>query len=329
MNYIGSKRKLFQLIQQTIQEVVGELKTRCFCDLFSGTGIVAAKMKTKVKQVIANDLEYFSYVLIRNYIGNHQPMTTTKYIHQLNELPGKAGVIYQHYCLGSGSQRQYFSDENGQKIDAQRQQIEQWYQDKTIGADQYYFLLASLLEASDKVANTASVYASFLKKLKASAQKPLWLQPATYQHTETKHQVYQKDANQLITSISGDILYLDPPYNNRQYGNYYHILNTIASYDTIRPKGISGMRDYKKSLYCKKRKVLTAFEELIKNAQFKYIFLSYNNEGLMSDEQIQACMQRYGRYHVKQKKYQRFKADSNRKQRANYTIEALHILEKT
>jgi adenine-specific DNA-methyltransferase len=331
MNYIGSKLKLSSWINDEINNITN-IKNNVFCDLFAGTGIIGRTFKNKVKQVISNDIEDYSFVLNKNYIENHLPIKDKeKYIDELNNLPLiKTGFIYKNYCLGSGSDRQYFSDENGKKIDTIRQQIESWYKNTEINSNLYYFLLASLIESSDKVANTASVYGAYLKHLKKSAQKPLILKSAEFIENDNEHKVYQEDANKLIKKISGDILYLDPPYNARQYGANYHLLNTIAKYDKFVPKGKTGLREYNKSNYCKKGEVVQSFEELIKNANFKYIFLSYNNEGLMSLEQIKNIMQKYGKYSVKTKKYQRFKADKtkNRNHRADATIEYLHILKK-
>jgi adenine-specific DNA-methyltransferase len=330
MNYIGSKVKLTKFIEDAIISCAGDIKEATFCDLFAGTGAIGKAFKSKVRTVISNDLEAYSYVLIRNYIGNNETLHYESLIEELNEIAGKAGIIYNNYCSGSGSKRQYFTDDNGKKIDAIRQNIEKWYKDNKIGDNEYYFLLASLLESADKVANTASVYAAFLKKIKRSAQKELVMLPALYPQTQGKHTVFNEDANLLIRKISGDILYLDPPYNSRQYGNYYHILNTIAKYDRFVPKGITGMRQYNRSLYCKKRGIHQAFIDLIEQAQFKYIFLSYNNEGLMSDNSIKEIMQKYGKYHLVTTEHQRFKSDkdSNRTHKAKKTTEYLHILEK-
>ena len=306
------------------------MRSKVFCDLFAGTGIVGRIFKTSVKQVIANDLEYYSFVLNRNYIGNHTATKASDYISQLNQEEGKEGFIYNNYCAEGVSERQYFSNYNGRKIDAARMQIEVWKETKEIGDDIYYFLLASLLESADKVANTASVYGAYLKKLKKTAQKELEIIPANFEITKNSHQVYNQDSNTLIKEIEGDILYLDPPYNARQYGANYHMLNTIAKYDTFVPAGKTGLRPYTKSNYCKKGEVSEAFEELIKNAKFNYIFLSYNNEGLMPEEEIRQIMKAYGRYDLVTTDYQRFKADKteNRNHKATETKEYLHILEK-
>lgn len=332
MNYIGSKLKLCQdFLPNTIKTVCGnDLSDKVFCDIFAGTGIVGRTFKTSVKKVIANDIEYYSFVLNKNYIENHKEIKNKKsFIDELNSLePVSDGFIYQYYCLGGSSKRQYFSDENGKKIDAMRRKISQWKSDKTIDNSLYYFLLCSLLESADKVANTASVYGAYLKKLKPSAQKKITIESAEYELNENKHWVFQKDANHLIKEIEGDILYLDPPYNSRQYGANYHILNTIAEYKHFVPKGKTGLPDYYKSKYCSTLTVQNEFATLIKNAKFKYIFLSYNNEGLMTVDNIKNIMSKYGRYDLVQTEYQRFKADSKRFNKADSTIEYLHVLEK-
>ncbi len=332
MNYIGSKHKLSNFIFETVTETSGkDLSNKTFCDLFAGTGIVGRNFKPFVKQVIANDVEYYSFVLNRNYIGNFIAFEGEDFINELNSLSGKKGFIFQNYSEGGKAGRNYFTSENGQKIDAVRLQIEEWKKISKISEDQYFFLLASLLESADKVANTASVYGAYLKHIKVSAAKKLLIKPAVFQQTENTHQVFQQDSNSLVKKIEGDILYLDPPYNARQYGANYHLLNTIAKYDTFVPKGKTGLREYYKSDWCRTGEVQKSFGELIENAQFPYIFLSYNNEGLMGQNDVQRVMERFGKYTLKTKKYQRFKADKteNRNHKASETFEYLHILEKS
>ena len=99
---------------------------------------------------------------------------------------------------GGGTGRQYFSDENGKRIDAIRQTIEDWQNSKRIDDRLYFFLLTSLLEAADAVANTASVYGAYLKQLKKTAQKDMVLRPADYVVNDADHEVYNEDANELI-----------------------------------------------------------------------------------------------------------------------------------
>ena len=117
------------------------------------------------------------------------------------------------------------------KCDSIRQKIEQWKKKLQITDNEYYFLLASLLESINKHANTASVYGAFLKKIKKSALRPVVLKPANLFINDHEHKVFNENINTLVKKVSGDILYLDPPYNQRQYATNYHILETIARYD--------------------------------------------------------------------------------------------------
>jgi ubiquinone/menaquinone biosynthesis C-methylase UbiE len=168
-----------------------------FCDLFAGTGQIGREFKLDVKSVIANDLEYYSYVLNKNYIENHKEIENYNYyIQELNNLPLEAGFIYNNYCVGGNGERQYFSDNNGLKIDSIRKKIEDWKKNNEISINLYYFLLASLLESADKVANTASVYGAYLKKLKKSALK---------KHTKYLQDFVGLDSNSKVLDIGSGI----------------------------------------------------------------------------------------------------------------------------
>ena len=247
----------------------------------------------------------------------------------LSNLQGVKGFIFNNYSSAgtknSEFERMYFSDENALKCDAIRSKIEDWHKNNKINDKEYYFLIASLLEVVDKHANTASVYGAFLKKLKKSAQKTFELTPAKLIINDQEHIVYNSDANNLIRKINPDILYLDPPYNERQYASNYHLLETIAKYDNPEIKGKTGLRnDRIKSLYCSKNDVYNIFEDLINKAKSKYIFVSYNNEGLLSLDDIKIIMSNKGEYGVFVKEYNRFKSDRKRNNSASSTFEYLH-----
>lgn len=332
MNYIGSKIRLLPFLEKSIEtSISGKLSNAIFCDLFAGTGAVGKHFKPLCSSVIANDLEFYSFVLNRNYIGNTQPLQLDKQIDILDNLRGVEGFIYKNYCRSGHGERNYFTDQNGKRIDAIRLQIETWKQSEELSENGYYFLLASLLESADKVANTASVYGAFLKHIKKTAQQTLTFKPAVFEVNNGVHQVFQGDANEVIKQIEGDILYLDPPYNARQYGSNYHLLNTIAAYQEFEPKGVTGLPSYNRSAYCSKASVRHSFDDLIAQAKFRYVFLSYNNEGLLSHQEISDILSSYGKVTVKTQSYQRFKADKteNRNHSATSTLEYLFCLEKT
>ena len=332
MNYIGSKYALLGFLEDTIGQVTGykDGDGYVFGDLFAGTGVVGLTYKAKGCNVIANDIQYYSYALNKHYIEN-VPEMDNSLLEELNSLEPVEGFIYNNYCNGSGSGRNYFTDENGKLCDAIRQKLEDLRANGDISEGMYFYYLASLVNSIDKYANTASVYGAFLKHIKKSAQKEFKLELLPVISGENGC-VYNEDINSLIRKISGDVLYLDPPYNARQYCTNYHVLETIAKYDDPILNGVTGLRDYKeqKSLYCSKRTVSEVFDDLIKNAKFKYIFLSYNNEGLMSLDTIKEIMEKYGKYSYFTKEYKRFKADKeeNRNIVADSTTEYLHCLIK-
>lgn len=352
MNYIGSKLSLLSFLGESIDKVV-DSKCDTFCDLFAGTGAVASFFKRRGYRVIANDIQYYSYVLNRHYVGNHKELSFSGLIKEirgldnvelgerknvvcnhLSNIKGVKGFIYKNYCVGGTKNkkevRQYFSDKNGMRCDAIRQKIEDWKKRSLVSDDEYYFLLASLIESIDKNANTASVYGAYLKKLKRSAQNDLVLRPAELILNDQEHEILNEDINEAVSKVRGDILYLDPPYNHRQYATNYHLLETIAKYDNPKIRGKTGLREYKKqkSLYCSKAEVKKAFKDLVLKANAKYIFLSYNNEGLMDLDDIKEIMSLRGEYGYFTKEYSRFKADKsiNRKYSANKTTEYLHYV---
>lgn len=329
MNYIGSKLSLIDFLVDSIEQVTGE-RDGVFADLFAGTGIVGATFKKKGFEVLANDIQHYSYVLNKHFIENAESVDDTL-IEHLNGLKGIEGFVYRNYCNGSGCGRNYFTDENGKKCDAIRIELDNLYKHYDITENQYYYLLASLINSVDKYANTASVYGAFLKHIKKSAAKTFELELLPVINGK-KGTAYNEDSNRLITKISGDILYLDPPYNARQYCANYHVLETISRYDNPILSGKTGLRDYngQKSKYCSKRTVESSFDDLISKANFKYIFLSYNNEGLMNLDAIREIMSRYGKYNVFTTEYHRFRADKeeSRNHKAAKTTEYLHCLIK-
>jgi adenine-specific DNA-methyltransferase len=351
MNYLGSKKTLLSFLDNSILEVVGNNKTYTFCDLFAGTGAVGKHFKKKGYKIIANDFLHYSYCLNKHYIGNNKELKFINLIKEipelkeidivnrkefvivyLNELQGNHGYIYKNYSSGGTIDKKYFrlyfSDKNAKRCDVIRKIIETWHKNKLINEGEYFFLLASLIESIDNYANTTSRYGSYLKHLKKSAKKKLELEPAELIKSNIQQKVYCQDANTLIDKIDCDILYLDPPYNTRQYASNYHLLETIAKYDNPKINGITGLRDCQKqkSLYSSKIKALETFSHLIKNAKAKYIFLSYNNEGLLKPNEIKNVFSQKGKYGYFTKNHNRFKTDKklSRIYKSSKTTEYLH-----
>jgi adenine-specific DNA-methyltransferase len=195
----------------------------------------------------------------------------------------------------------------------------------------YYYLLANLLSSADKVASTSCVYGAYLKSLKKTALKPIKMVGLTEEtpFVKIKGEVYCENISKLAPKITLDIVYLDPPYNNRQYAPNYHVLETIARYDDPEIHGKTGLRDYsqQKSDFCVKKLVAIKMEELIRDLNSKFIMISYNDEGLIRKDQFISILSRYGNVEIIEIDYKKFKAKQGVVREK--TVEYLFILEKS
>lgn len=339
MRFIGGKALIMPYILNLINQKTTGVET--VSDLFSGSGIVSKTFKNKGFKIICNDMMYFSYVLLRGSVSlNKKPlfkrlngMDPIKHLNSLdlNNCDGCISklFIYENYSPEGG--RKYFTENNAIKIDLIRQKIETWKAEDTINDDEYYYLLACLLEAIPYVSNTTGVYGAFLKHWDNRALKDLELKEIDITNNRKDNSAFNNDANKIVADIKCDLAYYDPPYNQRQYLPNYHILETIAKYDNPLIKGVTGLRDYneQKSLYCRKSEVLGAFDELIKNTNSKYIIMSYNTEGILSQEDICNVLNKYGKkgtlsfQHIDYSRYKNAQTDKDKTVK-----EILYFIEK-
>ena len=220
--------------------------------------------------------------------------------------------VYSNYSPNENSERQYLSNENALRIDFIRQTIEEWLEQKLLNHNEYYYLLASLIESIPYVSNIAGTYGAYLKHWDKRSHKKINLVNLNVTTNYKHNECFNVDANQLIKSISGDILYIDPPYNSRQYLPNYHLLETISKYDSPEIYGKTGMRPYKeiRSKYCINKEALNEFADLIENAQFKHIIVSYSTEGIIDYGDIEKVLRNYGlsnSYKMKKIPYRRYK----------------------
>jgi adenine-specific DNA-methyltransferase len=253
----------------------------------------------------------------------------------LNQIPDVKGFIYNNYTPEGTKEleqpRMYFSNENGLRIDAIRQQIETWNKEELLSDTEYYILLTCLIETVSFYANVAGVYAAFHKKWDPRAIKRLELRTIKIHNNKKINKVYNSNSLDLLEFIDTDILYLDPPYNERQYLPNYHLVETIAKYDNPKIKGVTGMREYenKKSTFCNAKTALRDLETIIKTAKYKYLIMSYNSEGIMPQEEIINMMSKYGTVKLEQFQYARFKSNNNGLSKTKKHIyEQLYILRK-
>lgn len=304
MRYIGGKSLLLENINNVINKEIANVSS--VIDLFAGSGVVSNNFKSIGYRTISNDFLYFSYVISRASIKlNNPPLFKNlgikdpiKFLNDLNvqntEFDISQCFIYNNYSPVGDCGRMYFQPDNALKIDIIRLTIEKWYLENLINEDEYFYLIAALLNAVPFVSNITGVYAAYLKFWDERTYKKLELIAPAIISNSQKNECYNTDYADLL-SKKCDLLYADPPYNSREYLPNYHILETIARYDYPQIHGVTGMRNYdnQKSVFCKKKTVASAFETLIRDCQSKYILISYNNEAILSTEELSELCEKY------------------------------------
>ncbi len=205
----------------------------------------------------------------------------------------------------------YFQPKNALKIDIIRLTIEKWRSNGLLDDDEYFYLLAALINAVPYVANIAGVYAAYLKHWDPRTFKDITLTPPATARIIGKCQCFNLDYRKL-QDIGNSLLYADPPYNQREYCPNYHILETIARYDYPQIHGVTGLRPYRqqKSPFCSPKTVTSAFNDLIAGTSARYILISYNNEGLLSTDRLTELCLSYARaksFRLTELPYRRYK----------------------
>ena len=267
--YLGNKYKLTNFIRNTIDNECGEFRT--FADLFAGTGAVASMFCDK--HLIVNDILYSNYVSFQTWFGtgNYSMLKIIHFINKYNNIP----VQSNNYMVQNFADT-YFSKANCAKIGFIREDIEKNYQASNLSQREKCILITSLLYAIDKIANTCGHYDAYRKN--GELDKELKMALPNIGKTKFYNEIYNEDINKLVKNISADVVYLDPPYNSRQYCDAYHLLENIARWEKPIVTGVARKMDRSdlKSEYCRNT-ATRAFEDLISNIKAKYIVLSYNN----------------------------------------------------
>lgn len=343
MRYYGAKTKLLPFIEKTIKST-GVNGASTFVDLFAGTNVVGTHFKKLGYTVISNDNLEFSYAIAKTYIETNKVPTfaklksklklkddTVSFFNYLNSIDANVkGFMFENYSPNGG--RKYFTDNNAIKIDTFRYLFEEWKETKLINEHEFYYLITTLLKAVNLVSNVSGTYAAFLKTWDKRALNSLQLSPIDIIQSKNKNKAFKKDANDLIKDIKPDILYLDPPYNNRQYASNYFILELIAEgWFKEKPEiyGETGMRkyDHQKSTYCSKVNALATLEDLISNSiKSQYILLSYNNEGVIGQHDLYNMLTKFGRVEVFTENHKRYKSINQKIDDPNTTEENLYLL---
>lgn len=308
LNYIGCKKTLLPYITDIYKKEIPDLKHHSFADLFAGTGTVSWNAIPLYNDIISNDIEYYSYIINYALLKSSYSETLQKTIDFMNTLDRKEGLIFLSFSPNDKSERMFFTPDNAKRCDAMRIYLETIKQ--SLSKKDYMFLLASIIVSVDKVANTSCVYGAYLKRFKKTALEKFFVKPIHKNQQQKHNKVFNRDVIELINLRDFDVVYLDPPYNQRQYGANYSPLNYIALYDeNIKLCGKTALiSDYTKSSFCSKTKVVDTFISLIKNIKCNILFISYNNEGLMDFSTFKNLLLEKGDVVLYKIPYRRFKS---------------------
>lgn len=334
MRYLGNKDSIIHEIKSLLEDKQILNENLTFFDAFCGTGSVADSFKNYYDIIINDNLEW-SVVYAKGRVNSSKckferlGFDPIEYFNSNDNV--EYGFIYENYSPG-GSERMYFTANNAARIDYFRQTIENWKNNNLLTDDEYCYLLACLIESVSDVSNTAGVYGAYLKKWDNRALKPIVFDRVDSKNVQPKSFISFNDKiENIIDDVECDILYLDPPYTQNQYGTQYHLLETLIKDDSPSISKITGSRSTSpmRSDWSKEYKVHILFDKILAKTKAKYIVFSYSIDGFMSKDFIEASMKRYGKPEtyecrkISYKKYQNWKS-----KKFNEHFEYLFYIEK-
>lgn len=345
MRFIGNKELITSDIEALLEEkglinrqgsLFDSLSSRClvFFDAFCGTGAVTNSLKNSF-DIIANDMLRWCVIYTRGRVCANDcsfenlGFDPFKFLNQNSNLVN--GFFYQNYSPAA-SNRMYFTPENAGRIDYFRTTIEEWKESNFINENEYAYLLACLIESVSVVSNTAGVYGAFLKHWDSRATKTIEFKKVDSNGLfHNKVEFLNSKIEDIVAEINCDILYIDPPYTQNQYGTQYHLLETLVLYDNPSISSITGSRSTTamRSDWSKDFKSHILFDKILAKTTAKYIIFSYSKDGFMSKSFIEACLKRYGKHEtytckkISYRKYTNFKSKEK-----NDHLEYLFFVEK-
>lgn len=353
ITYIGNKRDFLSSIEKIILEVKQILKKESLVtlDLFSGSGVVARLLKSHSSLVIANDLEKYSYVINDCYLSNYEDFDELLFNRYLNIIEEniikelKEGIITKYYAPKNDDditlgERVFYTRRNALYIDSFRYYLDIFVPDNL----KKYFLGPLLYECSVHV-NTCGVFKGFYKDCKSGIGKfggdgenalsrikgEIKVDKPVLSAFSCDYVLYMEDATQLVERLKDiDLAYLDPPYNEHPYGSNYFMLNVILNNEE--PKNISKIsgipKDWNRSTFNKKKEAFRSLEAIIGKLDAKFILLSYNDEGIISYEEMIEMLKKYGELKEFIFTYNTFRGSRNLNKRNVHTHEYLFLLDR-
>jgi len=306
--YIGNKQKLINWIFSIIKQ---ECKGTTFTDIFAGTGIIGSVATKYFKKVILNDFLFSNNAIYQAFFSNekYNQEKINNIVKNYNNIKHE-NLDENYFSENFGGK--YFSQNSAKTIGFIRENIEQ--NKKNLTKKEYCILIASLLYSIDKIANTVGHYDAYFKK-KIIKDKFFM---KSIEPLKTKNvSIFRKDANILAKEIISDIVYIDPPYNSRQYSRFYHILENLTQWKKPKLHGTALKPEPENiSDYCKVR-AKYRLAELINDINAKYLVVSYNNtynsksnssKNKITLEEIKEILQTRGNTKIFEKEHQHFNA---------------------
>ena len=306
--YLGNKYKLLPFITAVVNENCHDIQV--VADLFAGTGAVSSAFQDKT--IITNDILYSNYISNLAWFSpqEYNEQTIRDIIIAYNQLH----VDEENY-MSENFADTFFSKEDCKKIGYIREDIETKFRNNEINERERALLITSLLYAMDKIAKTCGHYDAYRKGVEFDLHLELSI-PQASQENNANNQCYNQDINLLAPHVDADLVYLDPPYNSRQYCDAYHLLENVARWQKPKVYGVAKKMDRSnlKSAYCT-QDATAAFANLINSIHARYILLSYNNmsnkgnersNAKISDEDIMRILQSKGKVLVFEEDYKAF-----------------------
>lgn len=308
--YLGAKTKLLGFIDDILKEE--DIKFESFADIFAGTGSVANHFHGRAR-IIVNDILASNHHIYHAFFGKDE-ICEEKLREQLKNYNSLDIKNHDDNYFSEHFSNTYFDELNAKKIGVIRDDIDKLFEEQIITPREKSYLLTSLIYALDRIANTVGHYDAYRKV--EIPEKKLVLLPLDVKNSEYDTEIYKQDANELVKKIKADVVYIDPPYNSRQYSDAYHLLENIATWQKEEVFGVAKKinRDHIKSKYSMKSAGV-AFGELIDNIDAKYILISYNDMGgsgnarsqsRISDHEILSTLKRKGEVKIYETDFKQF-----------------------
>ena len=306
--YIGNKHKLIEWIFSIINK---ECSGNSFADVFAGTGVVSAVATKHFKKVLLNDFLHSNYIIYRAFFGKEawDKNKIDNIIKSYNNIYG--GDLEDNY-FSKNFGGKFFSNNSAKIIGFIRENIEE--NKNNLTEREYFMLIASLLYTADKIANTVGHFDAYFKK--DFVNDSFFMKPIDPIDTQ-EISIFQEDTNVLAKKIKADVVYIDPPYNSRQYSRFYHVLETLTKWDKPKLYGVALKPDPENmSDYCRAN-AKEKFAELVRDIDAQFLVVSYNNtydsksnssKNKITLQEIEKILQAKGKTKVFEKNYKHFNA---------------------